>query len=579
MDSNFSVKITADITELRNRMTAIEQELGKISKSAKTAGDSIKSSFDSAATSTTRVGTEMNRARLATFAFGQVIRDAGFFSQSFGLGVLAISNNIPILIDQLVLLSGVSAGLGSVLSVLGSVLAAGLTVFAYWAQGVERNGGSVSGSINKMVNDGESSIGRLVEYLSSPPASEILGSMVAGLEESISLMKQIMDAAVTLFIAIWNQFGGDIAVVFNSIYEVAYNAMNNVLNIFRFVASVIKGDWETAFEAILNIGKNVFNSLIAILQALVKASSGAVGFLVGLVDPLKGEQIKIAGTQLSLLGDSIKFAKESTDGFNFSFKDFLSTLFKGKKQIKDTKDSIDDLNKSRRQPALPRNAYVKEPFDKPIYEALKGKPVKQVNLVKPKVAPGSLEAEQLKEMVLNLIELEKQIDDVLVNGIANTIGDAMMAIGEAFATGGDIGKAFGNALLRSLASVLSQFGDMLIAASLAGLSFSNAFKNLFDPKNWALALAAGVALKIAAGGLAGFTRNASSGSRGANVASAASGMGGSLDNRGMGPIYTRSTISNIGLSSQANPVLETRVSGNDLVILMNRANKNRNGYY
>jgi len=56
-------------------------------------------------------------------------------------------------------------------------------------------------------------------------------------------------------------------------------------------------------------------------------------------------------------------------------------------------------------------------------------------------------------------------------------------------------------------------------------------------------------------------------------------MGGSLDNRGMGPIYTRSTISNIGLSSQANPVLETRVSGNDLIILMKRADKNRNGYY
>ncbi len=579
MDSNFSVKITADITELRNRMTAIEQELGKISKSAKTAGDSIKSSFDSAATSTTRVGTEMNRARLATFAFGQVIRDAGFFSQSFGLGVLAISNNIPILIDQLVLLSGVSAGLGSVLSVLGSVLAAGLTVFAYWAQGVERNGGSVSGSINKMVNDSESSIGRLVEYLNNPPASEILGKMVDGIQESISLIEQIIGAAVDFSIAVWDRFGTDISKVFSIFYGIVYNTMNNVLNIFRFAASVVKGDFAGAFKALGNIAKNVINNIIGLIQVFVKTSSTLLGTFVSTFDPLKGAIIKAAGEQLVQFGDGLKFASESADSASFSFKDFLSTLFSGKKEIKDTKKAIDDLNKSVRQPALPKGAYVKEQFERPIWMAPKGMEVKKVDLVKPKFPPGSLEAEQLKEMVLNLIELEKQIDDVLVNGIANTIGEAMMAIGEAFAMGGDIGKAFGNALLRSLASVLSQFGDMLIAASLAGLSFSNAFKNLFDPKNWALALAAGVALKIAAGGLAGFTRNASSGSRGANVASAASGMGGSLDNRGMGPIYTRSTISNIGLSSQANPVLETRVSGNDLVILMKRADKNRNGYY
>jgi hypothetical protein len=579
MDSNFQVKISVDLSQLNSRLKEVDSALKSLGFTADESNKKMTKSFEQTAVAAQRVSADMSRVRLATFAFGQVIRDAGFFSQNFGLGMLAISNNIPILIDQLVLLSGVSAGLGSVLSVLGSVLAAGLTVFAYWAQGVERNGETVSGAINKMANDSESSIGRLVNYLNTPPASEILGKAITGIQEGMEAISKIIDAGVTLAIALWERFGPAVMIALNSFFSMAKNVMLISLNLLRLGAAIVQGDWSKALKAIGNIGKLVFNNLIEFAQAYISLVTKGLGAVIKLYDPLKGTMLQVAGEQFVKLGDSFKFATEDLGGFNFDLIALINNLFKADKQAKTTAKSIEDLDKGRREPALPKSAYVKEPFDKPIYEALKGKPVKQVDLVKSKIPAGGLEAEQLKEMVLNLIELEKQIDDVLVNGIANTIGEAMMAIGEAFATGGDIGKAFGNALLSSLASVLSRFGDMLIAASLAGLQFSTAFKNLFDTKNWGLALAAGIALKMTAGALSGFTRNPTGGGGGANVASAASGMGGGLDNRGMGPIYTRSTISNIGLSSQANPVLETRVSGNDLVILMKRADKNRNGYY
>ena len=137
MDSNFQVKITADLGDLAAKIKNIEATLAKLDSSFKAAGAAASTSFKDASKNVATVGMDMNRARLATFAFGQVIRDAGFFSQSFGLGLLAISNNIPILIDQLVMLSGISAAAGAAISLLGSVLTAGLTVFAYWAQGVQ----------------------------------------------------------------------------------------------------------------------------------------------------------------------------------------------------------------------------------------------------------------------------------------------------------------------------------------------------------------------------------------------------------------------------------------------------------
>lgn len=578
MDSNFKVNIGVDITELNSRLKAVEQALSSISSSANTAGSSIKSSFDSATSSVQKVGMDMNRARLATFAFGQVIRDAGFFSQSFGLGLLAISNNIPILIDQLVLASGVSAGFGAALSLVGSLLAASATIFAYWAQGVERDGGSVSGAINKMVNDSESSLGRLVDYFSTPPASDILGRVVEGTEEAISIIKKIIEIGVDIIIAVWNKFGDEIDQVFNTVYKVSYGVLNNTLNAWRYAASVIKGDWEGAFNAILNIGKNVINSLISLFQLLVTGASQAAGFIVGLVDPLKGETIKNAGKELNLLTDELKLATSSSDSASFSLKDYLSNLFKVGKGANKAKESVEKLNKIIKEPNLPKGLYGRDTLNeyrKQIFQPIKGKPVVQVQLAPKNL--GMVEKEQMKDFVLYMMEVEAQINDIFINGIAATIGNAMMAIGEAFATGGNIGKAFGTAILGTLSSVLSQFADKLIAASLAGLTFSNALKNLFDPKNWALALAAGVALKVAAGALSGFSRNPTSGA--ANVTQTSSRSGGGFNSMGMGPIYNRPTITGIGLSSETQPVLETRVSGNDLVILMNRANKNRNGYY
>lgn len=584
MDSNFRVNITTDISALQDGLKKVQAELDKFKKTA-----------DGAAAATKNMEQNANRGRMVAFAFGQVVRDAGFFANNFSLGILAISNNIPILIDQISLSVKALQPFAGALSLVGSLLTAGLTIWAYSSQAVKENKQSIEQWRNSLDDATESTLRGTQASAQEIAKLDLLYKASVNTANStqtrISAAKQLQD----LYPSVFQNYSTE-EIMLGKV-EGGYNKLKDS------ILEAAKA--QAAFDKIVENSNRILDNnarakeIQAELNTIAAQTTKTLTDRANEINSTYGENQKSFRTTASDLASLISKTLEANPAYRALRSELQNIntdtkILNGRnKDLENTldsnKDSVDaliqswagyneEVEKSKRI-QLPSDAFVRLPQKRPIYTPPKGKEVKRVDLVKPKVAPGSLEAEQLKEMVLNLIELEKQIDDVLVNGIANTIGDAMMAIGEAFATGGDIGKSFGNALLSSLASVLSRFGDMLIAASLAGLQFSKAFKNLFNEKNWALALAAGVALKITAGALSGFTKNVSGGGSGANVASAASGMGGGLDNRGMGPIYTRSTISNIGLSSQANPVLETRVSGNDLVILMKRADKNRNGYY
>jgi hypothetical protein len=138
MDSNFQVKITADLGDLVAKIKNIETTLAKLDSSFKGVNARASQSLQKTGEAAASAGLDMNRMRLASFALGQVIRDSGFFAQSFGLGLLAISNNVPILIDQIVMLSNVSKGLGIALSMMGSILTAALTIFAYASMGADK---------------------------------------------------------------------------------------------------------------------------------------------------------------------------------------------------------------------------------------------------------------------------------------------------------------------------------------------------------------------------------------------------------------------------------------------------------
>ena len=119
------------------------------------------------------------------------------------------------------------------------------------------------------------------------------------------------------------------------------------------------------------------------------------------------------------------------------------------------------------------------------------------------IANGAAEGfSSLDSFVSRLSETQQFINEtfsILEQGAENTLGDVAFSIGDALASGGNVIKAAGGALLGGIAGILNQLGQLAIASGLAIEGIKTALKTL----NPAAAIGAGIAL-IA---LAGFVSN------------------------------------------------------------------------
>jgi hypothetical protein len=158
--------------------------------------------------------------------------------------------------------------------------------------------------------------------------------------------------------------------------------------------------------------------------------------------------------------------------------------------------------------------------------------------------------------------------DILEKGAENTLGDMAFAIGDALASGGNVIKAAGGALLGGLAGILNQLGQLAIATGLAVEGIKTALKTL----NPAVAIGAGVAL-IA---LAGFVSNKAK-SLGGSKGGGGGGGGSSVGSSGVGGGSSFTGGAQGGLFEQNRDVSgEFVVKGNDLVYVLGQANNKIN---
>lgn len=199
------------------------------------------------------------------------------------------------------------------------------------------------------------------------------------------------------------------------------------------------------------------------------------------------------------------------------------------------------------------------------------------------------------------------VDDIFRNGILNTIASTMSALGTAIAEGGNIGDALGNALIGSIGTVLVEFGKLIIATAVAGEAFSLAMKKLFSPEAWGIALVAGAALIAAGSTISAFASRKTGGSNNSNNNGPSGGSFGGVRPFASGGIIFGDTLGLMGEypNARSNPEvvapldkltgiiggslgdiggnvggqLTARISGNDLVILLDRASKNRKNYF
>lgn len=120
--------------------------------------------------------------------------------------------------------------------------------------------------------------------------------------------------------------------------------------------------------------------------------------------------------------------------------------------------------------------------------------------------------------LLSLQKFNDNMNAIIQNGIVQTLSGLAEAIGEAFATGGNVVSAVGKSLLSTLGGVLTELGKMAITTGIGILAIKTSLQTL----NPYVAIAAGAAL-IALGGA---------------VKGSVKGLGGSMGSGGGGSTGT-----------------------------------------
>jgi hypothetical protein len=188
--------------------------------------------------------------------------------------------------------------------------------------------------------------------------------------------------------------------------------------------------------------------------------------------------------------------------------------------------------------------------------------------IKPEIA--DIDESRKSAFIASLKDFNAEASNIITNGAVNGLGDIGFAIGEALATGGNVAKAAGKALLGGIATIAEQLGQAAIKVGVGMISIKMAFKNP------ATAIAAGVAL-IA---LAGFIRAKIGGGGGGGITSGIGGGGGggsSVGSSGVGGGTAFAGGGQGGLFQQNRDLNgELVVRGQDLVYVFGQANNRIN---
>ena len=201
--------------------------------------------------------------------------------------------------------------------------------------------------------------------------------------------------------------------------------------------------------------------------------------------------------------------------------------------------------------------------------------LQEIDLSKIQIAPeiADIDDSKLTAFVLRLAQFNSEVAGVIEGGAQQTLGDFAFAIGDALASGGNVVKAAGAALLGGLAGVLNQLGQLAIGTGLAIAGIKKALQTL----NPAVAIGAGVALIALAGFVSSKAKSLGS-SGGASGGGGGGGGGSSVGSSGVGGGSQFTGTGAQGGMFAANKDLngELVVRGQDLVYVFGQANNRIN---
>jgi hypothetical protein len=170
----------------------------------------------------------------------------------------------------------------------------------------------------------------------------------------------------------------------------------------------------------------------------------------------------------------------------------------------------------------------------------------------------------------SLAGIKQQVEEILIFGIENTIGNFAFAVGESIANGANALQAGASAIIGSFGGILDELGKTALQTGILALGIGKAIegiKKALTTLSGPVAIIAGAAL-IA---LAGFAR-ATAG----RIGGGASGVGGGASGVGSGVPSTFEGSGNDFISNQVNLSLVPEITGDAIRFVLDKSNDYRN---
>lgn len=528
------IKIGINSVDLQKQINDAKANVGTLTKAI---------NANSAAQVTNSRATANGSSTLTQFS--RIAQDAPF-------GIIGIGNNLTATAESFGYLAQSSGGAGNALKAVGasllgpggvifaiSLLTTGLTVMA-------QKGMSVADVFNKLTGDFD-------EYADALKKANLAAYNDDGVVKAVSDVNQLREEVKLAkdgfldkeqVIKHYNETMGKTAGLVSDLDGVEQQLVKNgdafiKMQLYKATATLAQAE---AAKEMLNqekISQQTTKDHVGVLEyfkgAMTGVASGQGIMATGMFSTIEGikAQAKAFDDSGKKMNANMTIAKKynqmaaeiaKQSGFNF-FDDNKA----GKQEKAGKRDVLElpklDLADPAKQAA--EAAKIKEAMKVAYGDPLKEFQDKKIPL-NIQLQPEKTKA-QIEESLGMLSKFDVAANEIIQGGIANTFSLVGDAIGNAFATGGDVLKAAGNSLLAGLGGILSSMGDYLIqagtAAVLAG-TLIKLFGTIAGVGAGFAAIAGGVLLKGIGGAISakgGNLQNSASGAQSSQRGSMATG--------------------------------------------------------
>lgn len=297
VDETIRIKIQANAEEFKIVSDIINRELGRLGKNFEVLEGTIKQSANA-----------MRGFEGSSKKFNKGLMSISLILQDLPYGFRGIQNNIPALVQ----------GMGVVYLAISAVTAA-MTYFVLQGDKMSKSTKNIYDSFKGFING---------------VASDIYNAL-----------KPAFDTVIKSIMTLWDMFGSYLTSIFQDTWKVLIQILKyageQIANAFKLVIAVIKGDWKTFNEVLVSYFRAAWNIIIDILSFGLKTFGNIVGGVVGIFDKDFG---KLIAQSTKITAD--KFASSFKYAVTETKKETVDLFSLFKKESKGAEVTISDFAKT-----------------------------------------------------------------------------------------------------------------------------------------------------------------------------------------------------------------------------------------